>query len=145
MDQLKLLALDFDDLKILSAYMQDAVFKTGDMDFNLRGKQFAFAANRFVWEKAGEKSRGFERRRTGMVFKRVNAVRSLGVDRRKPDTVLSLLAINFVRKGEGPEGTIGLILSGTATIELDVECIEVQLADMGGAWETGFRPRHAGE
>ena len=142
MDQLKLLALDTEDLSVISAHMQDAVFKSGDLDFDIKGQQFALAANRFAWEKAGDKSRGFERHRALLVFKRVKAVRTLGVDRRKPDAVQNLLAVNFAARGEGPEGTITLVLAGKAGIELDVECIEVQLADTGGAWETGLKPRH---
>jgi hypothetical protein len=58
--------------------------------------------------------------------------------------VLSLLAIRFEQKGEGPEGSIEVDLAGGATIALDVECIEVQLADIGGAWETASKPRHPG-
>ncbi|MGK6316223.1 DUF2948 family protein [Neorhizobium sp. DT-125] len=142
MTELKLLALDKDDLGVISAHMQDAVFKVGDVHWSPGEKSFSLAANRFVWEKAGERRKGFERRRSAMVLKRVEAVRSAGIDRNKKDEVLSLLAITFVQKGDGPEGTIELVLSGTATIALDVECIEVALADIGGAWETASKPRH---
>ncbi|MBB5665106.1 hypothetical protein GGE68_003320 [Rhizobium leguminosarum] len=142
MTELKLVALDDEDLAIISAHMQDSVFKVGDIDWSPRDAQFALAVNRFVWEGAERKRRGFERRRTALVFKRVLAVRSLGIDRGKRDEVLSLLALRFEQKGEGPEGTIELSLSGTASIALDVECIEVQLADIGGAWEASSKPRH---
>ncbi|MBX4929818.1 DUF2948 family protein [Rhizobium binae] len=142
MTDLKLVALDDEDLAIISAHMQDSVFKVGDIDWSPREAQFALAANRFVWEGAGRKRRGFERRRAALVFKRVLAVRSLGIDRGKRDEVLSLLALRFEKKGEGPDGTVELALSGTASIALDVECIEAQLADIGGAWEAASRPRH---
>jgi hypothetical protein len=72
----------------------------------------------------------------------VLAVRSTGIDRRRRDEVLSLLALRFEQKGEGPDGTVELTLAGNATIALDVECIEVQLADIGGAWETASKPDH---
>ena len=49
---LKLLALDGEDLEVVSAHMQDAVFKVGDLQYWPSHKQFAIAANRFVWEKA---------------------------------------------------------------------------------------------
>ncbi|OHV26992.1 DUF2948 family protein [Rhizobium sp. RMa-01] len=142
MTDLKLVALDNEDLAIISAHMQDSVFKVGDIDWSPRDAQFALAVNRFVWEGAERKRRGFERRRAALVFKRVLAVRSLGIDRGKRDEVLSLLALRFEQKGEGPEGTIELSLSGTASIALDIECIEVQLADIGGAWEASSKPRH---
>lgn len=142
MTDLKLVALDDEDLAVVSAHMQDSVFKVGDIDWSPRDAQFALAVNRFVWEGAERKRRGFERRRAALVFKRVLAVRSLGIDRGKRDEVLSLLALRFERKGEGPDGTIELSLSGTASIALDVECIEVQMADIGGAWEASSKPRH---
>ncbi|KEC72492.1 UNVERIFIED_ORG: hypothetical protein GGD51_003984 [Rhizobium esperanzae] len=142
MTDLKLVALDDEDLAIISAHMQDSVFKVGDIDWSPREAQFALAANRFVWEGAGRKRRAFERRRAALVFKRVLAVRSLGIDRAKQDEVLSLLALRFEKKGEGPDGTLELTLSGNASIALDVECIEMQLADIGGAWEAASKPRH---
>ncbi|MBY5445463.1 DUF2948 family protein [Rhizobium leguminosarum] len=142
MTDLKLVALDDEDLAMISAHMQDSVFKVGDIDWSPRDAQFALAVNRFVWEGAERKRRGFERRRAALVFKRVLAVRSLGIDRGKRDEVLSLLALRFEKKGEGPDGTVELALSGTASIALDVECIEVQMADIGGAWAAVAKPRH---
>ncbi len=144
MTDLKLIALDSEDLAVVSAHVQDSVFKIADIAWSPRDGQFSIAANRFVWEEAKKKRKGFERRRAALVFKRVLAVRSTGVDRRKSDEVLSLLAVRFEPKGEGPDGTIELTLSGAAEIALDVECIEAQLADVGGAWETASRPRHPG-
>lgn len=144
MTDLKLVALDSEDLAVISAHMQDSVFKVADIDWSSRDKQFAIGANRFVWEEAARKRKGFERRRAALVFKRVLSVRSIGIDRSRRDDVLSLLALRFEQKGEGPEGTLELSLSGTASIVLDVECIEVQLADIGGAWAAGSKPRHPG-
>jgi hypothetical protein len=142
MTELKLLALDKDDLDVVSAHMQDAVFKLSDVSWSASEKMFSLAANRFDWEAATGKRKGFERHRAALVFKRALAVRSTGIDRNRKEDVLSLLAVRFVQKGEGPEGTVELVLSGSATIALDVECIEVALADIGGAWETASRPRH---
>ncbi len=142
MTNLKLLALDGEDLAIISAHMQDSVFKVGDMFYSPRLAQFSVTANRFVWELSDRQDKAYERHRSALVFKRVQAVRSTGIDRRRGDEVLSLLAIRFEQKGEGPEGTVELTLAGKATIALDVECIEVQLADIGGAWETASKPDH---
>jgi hypothetical protein len=142
MTSLKLLALDPEDLSVVSTHMQDSVFRVGDIDYTPRAKQFALEVNRFAWEQAAAGAKTFERRRALLLFKRVNAVRSVGFDRAKPDEVLSLLAIRFAQNGEGPDGTLELTLSGKATIALDVECIEAQLADTGGAWETAHKPAH---
>lgn len=144
MADLKLLALDTDDLSIVSAHVQDSVFKTKDMAWQPRGGQFSLAVNRFVWEEAKQGGKSFERRRAALVFKRVNAVRVLGIDRTRPEDVLALLAIRFTPKGDGPEGTLELTLAGNRAVALDVECIELQLADIGGAWETEHRPDHSG-
>jgi hypothetical protein len=142
MTELKLLALDTDDLDVISAHMQDAVFKVGDLHWSAPEKAFSLAANRFDWAAAEGKRKGFERHRAALVLKRVEAVRSNGINRARKEDVMSLLAIRFAQKGEGPDGTVELVLSGNAAIELDVECIEVALADIGGAWETPTRPRH---
>ena len=142
---IKLLALDEEDLNVVSAHMQDAVFKTGDAEYWPKQKQFALAANRFAWEEAvAGKEKTFERRRAALVFKRVTSVRSIGVDRSNKDNVQSLLAVTFEKEGEGPDGSVELVLSGGASILLGVECLEVQLADTGGTWETTLKPRHPG-
>ena len=142
MDSLKLLALDGDDLAVMSAHLQDAVFKAGDIAWDARHGVFTVAVNRFVWEKAGGNDKGFERRRALVAFKRVQAVRSIGLDRADTDAVHSLLALRFDRKDDGPDGTVVLVMAGNGSIALDVECVETQLADTGGAWETKLKPRH---
>lgn len=142
MDSLKLLALDAEDLAVVSAHVQDAVFKVEGLSFDARRRVFSVVVNRFAWETADARGKRFERRRAVIAFKRVAAVRSIGIDRRKDDAVFSLLALRFTPKGEGPEGTLELLMSGEASVALDVECVEVQLADTGGAWETSLKPRH---
>lgn len=146
MDFLKLVALDDVDLGILSAHLQDAVVKVGDLAFEPSNRRFAVACNRFVWE--NETRRGFlkktphERRRSILHFDRVQHVRAAGINRGRPDDVLSLLALNFIPAEETPTGVVELIFSGDAALRLDVECIEARLTDLGAAWETPSRPRH---
>lgn len=142
MTELKLLALDDEDLQIISAHMQDSVFKASDLEWHGKRGHFYLVVNRFVWEKAARASEGYERRKAALSFKRVQAVRTLGIDRRDDQAVYSLLAIRFSRKDEGPDGTIELTLAGGSAISLDVECIEAQLADTGGVWGTENRPKH---
>ena len=143
MELLKLMALDKEDLSIVSAYMQDAVFRTGDLDYAAADRRFLIVGNRFVWEDAGgRRRRSFERRRAALHFNRVDAVRSRGFKRGGSDDVLSLLTVNFVPGDEAPAGRIELIFSGDAAVELEVECVEAQLSDLGAAWQTGFRPNH---
>ena len=141
---LKLLALDDEDLAVVSAHMQDAVFKCDDLQYWPSKQQFAISANRFAWEETEKGNQPFERRRATVVFKQVKGVKSIGFDRKDEASVHSLLAVTYEKDGEGPEGAIELVLSGGGAILLDVDCIEVQLADTGGAWETKLKPRHPG-
>ncbi|MDS7596151.1 DUF2948 family protein [Agrobacterium tumefaciens] len=142
MSGLKLLALDTDDLSVISTHMQDSVFKLKDVSFEPKYGQFSLSANRFVWEEASKKGHPPERCRSVLVLKRVSAVRSHNVNRTDKEQVLSLLAIRFDQKQDGPDGTVELTLSGGGAIAIDVECIEAQLTDVSGAWETAAKPHH---
>ena len=141
MDSLKLIALDDADLAVISACLQDAVFKTGDTAFLGKDGVFTLEANRFVWEE-GKSKKTFERRRALLAVKQVRSVKSLGVNLKDTDAVQSLLALRFLSGEDAPAGAIELVLSGGAVIRLDDAYIEVQLADIGGGWETKFKPRH---
>lgn len=143
MDRLKLVAFDVDDLAVVSAHVQDAVLKVGDMTFLPKERRFAAVINRFVWEKPAEGviDKKWERRRAGFHFDRVSAVRSTGIDRGNPDAVLDLLAIAF-EPSEEPAGTVTLIFAGGGAIALDVECIEAAISDFGPAWATKCCPEH---
>lgn len=145
MSDLKLLALDVEDLSVISTHMQDSVFKLGDASFDRRSGQFTLSVNRFVWEDGKQKGQPFARCRSVLALKRVSAVRSQGFSQTNKDQVLSLLALRFTQKDEGPDGTLELTLSGGGAIALDVECIEAQLADVSGAWETASKPQHAAD
>ena len=145
MTSVRLMALDSEDLDVLAAHMQDAVLKEGDLQYDAKARQFALVANRFVWEEAeGRRQRSFERRRAAMHFDRVLSVRSRGIRRNDPEQVLSLLTVQFLAEEgmDAPSGVIELIFAEDVSVRLEVECIEVQLADLGPAWETRRRPKH---
>ncbi|MHB2267071.1 DUF2948 family protein [Aliihoeflea sp. PC F10.4] len=143
MSELKLVAFDEEDLKVLSAYCQDAVLKTGNVSYEPGSRRLVIAMNRFVWEKkTGFFKRDYERRRSVLHFEGVSAMKTTGIDRARADDVLELLTLRF-SAGDAPSGTIELIFAGNAVIRLDVEYIEARLADLGAAWETGTRPQHA--
>ena len=55
--------------------------------------------------------------------------------------MLSLLAIRF-DGADAPAGSVELVFAGGALIRLEVECIEAQLTDLGGAWSAASRPLH---
>ena len=140
-DRLKLAALDEEDLAILSAHVQDAVLKVADMVYLPKEYRFVIAMNRFIWEKAEGKRRGYERRQAAMTFDRVLSVRTNRIRRDLGDAVLSLLAIDF-DPSEPPGGAINLIFAGGGAVRLEVECVEARLADLGAAWATTAKPSH---
>ena len=142
-ERLRLVGLDAEDLDVVSAHMQDAVVRVGDLDYRPGRRQFVLVGNRFVWEDAqARRQKAFERRRSVLHFDRVDAARTRGIDRRRKDDVLSLLAMRYEPAATPPSGTVELVFAGDASILLDVECLEVQLTDLGGAWQTRFRPKH---
>lgn len=144
---LKLVAMDEEDLKIVSAHMQDAVLKVSNLDYRPAEKRFVLACNRFVWDQKPVRQRGkenYERRRSVIHFDRVTNVRVLNISRTNADDVLSLLAINF-EPADAPSGVIELVFAAEKTIRLAVEVIEMRLVDLGPAWETGSKPDHITE
>ena len=136
---LKLAAIDADDLKVISAHMQDALVRLSDIRYLSRPRKFAFVANRFAWEQQHRS----ERRRTGLHFQHVLSAKQLGIQDMGADVVLSLLSIGF-EPGASPSGTILLTFAGGFDIRLEVECIDAQLHDLGAAWTTENIPSHDG-
>jgi hypothetical protein len=150
MTDLKLLALDSEDLDVVSATTQDAVVRVPDMAYAAGDKRFALLMNRYAWEIAGlrEKSpreKG-QRKRAALSFARVNAVAFAGIDTNAQEGVLELLDIRFTpvaNPADDPGGTIELRFAGGGTIRLTVEVIEARLEDLGAAWAAKGKPEHA--
>jgi hypothetical protein len=137
---LKLHALDAEDLALLSAHLQDALVRVGDIAFAPDKLRFALVASRFDW--VAEAEGRLERRRTGLHFEAVTRVRQLGVARDRPDAVLSLLAVTFEPGHSSPGGVARLVFAGGPEILLEVECVEAQLCDLGPRWAVAARPTH---
>jgi len=140
---LKLLALDTEDLAVLSAHVQDAVLKVGDIHWRASEKRLVLALNRFVWERAERPGEPMERRRAALHFDRVTSVQALRLRPDLPETVLELLALRW-QDGDAPAGRVELVFAGGAALRLEVECLEAGLADLGAAWATTCCPKHEG-
>jgi hypothetical protein len=138
--RLRLLAEDEDDLKIISAHLQDAVVRVGDLAFLPKSRRFAFLANRYCWECDDARAAGL-RQRTGIHFDNVTRARSAHIRQGKPDAVLQLLAVQFER-GDGEAGAIELLFAGGGRVRLDVECVEATMRDLSGPWRAQGRPEH---
>lgn len=142
MTPLKLIALDADDLEIVSAHVQDAVLKVGDISYDAAARRLVLPMNRFAWETAkGVLRQHNERRNAVLHFDRVTSVRSSGIARDRKAEVLSLLAVEFEPKS-APGGTVSLLFASGGAIRAEVECVEARLTDLGGAWQASSRPVH---
>lgn len=145
MPELKLIALDQEDLAVLSAHLQDAVLKVQDIAYLPRDKRFAALANRFDWAEAmaggGQGSEPYARRRAALRFERVLSAKLQGIDLDNKAAVLSLLALSF-EAGEAPAGSVTLHFADGAAIRLGVECIEAEMKDLGPVWQARAKPQH---
>ncbi len=145
LDELKLVALDKDDIEVVSAHVQDAIVKIADILWQPRDHRFLIALNRFDWMSAAEAkpSAGadYRRCRTALRFERVLACKCRNLDQTDKDARLNLLAVEFVEK-DAPGGIVTLTFSGGGVIRLDVECLEAELADLGEVSAAAICPDH---
>ncbi|KKC35291.1 hypothetical protein WH87_17035 [Devosia epidermidihirudinis] len=140
MTDLKLIALDAEDLDVLSAHVQDAVVRVADMGYARADRRFALLMNRYDWETAKGRDKGL-RKRAALHFDAVQSVVTNGFDPASPEGVLNLLALTF-HPVDGPAGIIELSFAGGGTVRLGVECLEARLADLGAAWAASAKPAH---
>jgi len=150
MEELKLVALDKDDIEIVSAHVQDALVKVADILWQPRERRFVMALNRFDWMNAAD-ARGaknpddaapdYRRCRTALRFERVNACKCRDIDPQDKNAVLNLLAVEFAER-DPPAGTVTLTFSGGAAIRLEVECLEAELVDLGEVFSAVLCPDH---
>ena len=133
---LRLLALDADDLGVISAALQDAVIKVGDIAFEAKSRRLTIALNRYRWEAGGG-----ERVRAALQLGYVLEVQARRIRRAPKDAVLELLALTF-EPGESPGGAVALTFAGGGDLRAIVECIDAVLADVSPPWPTPRSPAH---
>ncbi|OSP54058.1 DUF2948 family protein [Pseudoruegeria sp. SK021] len=143
---LRLTAETADDLQIISALLQDAVFPANEMTWDRTRRRLAILLNRFRWEDriaAEAAGRAYERVQTVLVISDVLNVASQGVQRGDADTVLSLLDITFTDAGDGA-GEVLLTLAGDGAIRASVECLDLTLRDVTRPYvaPSGKMPSH---
>jgi hypothetical protein len=126
---LNLGALDGDDLQVISALVQDAVFPASEMRWLAKDRRFVLLLNRFRWEDKGRERHGAERVQSVLAFENVLKVASQGVPRGDADTILSVLSLGW-SEVEAPSGVLELTLAGDGAIRLEVEALEVVLKDV---------------
>jgi Protein of unknown function (DUF2948) len=147
MEEVKLVALDKDDVEVMSAHLQDALVKVSDVFWRPREYRFVMAVNRFDWMNAVDaealktKSPEYRRCRTALRFERVVSCKCRGLDQRGKDAVLNLLAVEFIEH-DAPAGTVTMTFSGGGAIRLEVECLEAELVDLGEVFAAMACPDH---
>jgi hypothetical protein len=133
---LRLLAQEPDDLEVISAAMQDAVAKVGDIRFEAKARRLTIAFNRFRWE-TGEKARV----RSALQLGGVLQVQTRKIRRSPRDAVVEVLAMTF-EPGEAPGGVITFSCAGGGDLRAVVECVDAVLADVSEPWPTPRSPAH---
>lgn len=143
---LRLIAQAADDVPVISALVQDAVFPATEMRFDAKRRQLVLLVNRFRWEdraRAERQGRPYERVQSLLVINDALSVASNGIDRSDPDTVLSLLSLDFTPGADGT-GTLTLWLAGDGAVRVAVECLDLTLRDVTRPYRapSGKVPRH---
>jgi len=128
---LKLIALDADDLAVISAHVQDAGVKAADIIWRQSEKRLVVGINRLDWEQTLKGGTSSRRLISALRFDRVLSCKSRNIDLEPPaEAALELLGIEF-HPGEPPGGSAVLLFSHGGALRLDVECLECELADLG--------------
>ena len=139
---LKLLGKSIEDLKTISAYLQDSIIIQKDITFLKKNKIFLMLVSRFMWEDA-EKGlfRENKRIRCALRFDQVSNVLCKNINQKKKNKVLELLAIKNISMKD-QTSKINLIFAGDSIITILVEEIDVLLDDLGEPWIVKKAPKH---
>ena len=139
---LKLIARTQEDLRVVSAHLQDSIASVSDIANLKKNKIFLMQLNRFMWEDV-EKGvfRKNKRIRTILKFENILEVYSKNINRSKKDKFLDFLAIE---SNPMPDNNyeMKIIFAGDSIIKIISEIIEVTLDDQGEAWDTKNKPKH---
>ena len=128
--QLKLIALDADDLAVISAHVQDARVAPADIVWRQAEKRLVIGMNRLDWEQTMSGQTRPRRLIAALRFDRVLACKSRNIDLASPEKSLELVGIEF-HEQEAPGGSALLMFAEGGAIRLDVECLECELTDLG--------------
>ena len=129
-DRRKLIALDADDLAVISAHVQDAQVQTGDIIWRQGEKRLVVGMNRLDWEQTLGGAAEPRRLIAALRFDRVLSCKSRNINLDAPETALELLGIEF-HPTDAPGGSAVLMFSHGGALRLDVECLECELTDLG--------------
>jgi hypothetical protein len=126
----RLIALDADDLAVISAHVQDAKVQAADIIWRQAEKRLVVGMNRLDWEQTLKGETEPRRLIAALRFDRVLSCKSRNINLDAPETTLDLLGIEF-HPAEAPGGSVVLLFADGGALRLDVECLECELADLG--------------
>src|SRR4029453_15809148 len=141
MEPVKFVALDRDDLEVVSTHLQDALVKVADVMWRPHEKRLVIALSRFDWLSAEGTKPELRRCRAPLPFERVKCCKCRNVNPASKDAVLNLLAVEF-SETDPPAGVVNLIFSGGGALRLEGESLAAELADLGPSWPAAARPIH---
>lgn len=138
---LRLIGLDAGDIAPVSAALQDAIARMGDLSFEARARRFTAVFTRYRWENASGRA---ERVRSGLQIGSVTSVKAQRLRKGAPDAFVSLLSLTFEPSGmeEDPSGTLVFTFAGGGALKVGVECVDLVLADVSAPRKASARPDH---
>ena len=139
---LKLIARTVDDLRVVSAHLQDAIVNINDIANLKKNKILLLQLNRFMWEDV-EKGllRKNKRIRTILKFENVIKVKSRNINLARKDKFLDFLTIETNQMTDN-NYEMKILFAGDSILKVTAEVIEVTLDDQGEAWDTKNKPKH---
>ena len=139
---LKLIARTVEDLRVVSAHLQDAIVNINDIANLKKNKILLLQLNRFMWEDV-EKGvfRKNKRIRTILKFENVIKVKSRNINLARKDKFLDFLTIETNQMTDN-NYEMKILFAGDSILKVTAEVIEVTLDDQGDAWDTKNKPKH---
>tara|TARA_Y100000052_G_C2879529_1_gene44655 strand:- start:15 stop:515 length:501 start_codon:yes stop_codon:yes gene_type:complete len=134
---LRLMAVDADDLQVISAACQDGVCKPADLSFEKAKRRFHIEFNRYRWENTSG-----QRVRSALSFEDVTSVKARALPPKSADLVLSILSVEWTPDEEAPAGKVRVLFAGDGELELTMDCLDATLVDVSNPWSTRNRPTH---
>jgi len=138
MNKLRLRASDSSDLEVIAGAVQDSIFQIGQSRYDKAGLSFTLRLSRYMRETETP-----QRVESGLRFDGVLSVKSQGVDLSKQEAYAVILGLKY-ESNDTPAGMISVTLAGGGVVQIEVEAIDVTLADIGDPRKTKRIPKHDG-
>jgi len=142
-EQLRLRAVDADDLSVIAACLQDALIPLAEMAYLAEQRRFMAAFTRFRRECLADPAccDGLTQCQSVLTFEQVEAVKHSGLDERFGGIRLELLTM-LAEPGEDGLTHVAMVFAGDAAIQLRVRAIAATLEDFGEPWAATVTPVH---